>query len=62
MWAGFFSKLENMIIEGWDTFSYNFTEGDEFAVIQQNVRKDAQSSYYLPTLYHMVQSLSLIHI
>ena len=56
MWAAFFSKVENMMIEGWDTFSYNFTEDDEFAVIQQNVRKDAQSSDYLPTLYQMVQS------
>jgi hypothetical protein len=44
MWAAFLSKIENMMIEGWDTFSYNFTEDDQFAVIQQNVCKDAQSS------------------
>ena len=56
MWAAFFSKVENMMIEGWETFSNNFTEDDEFAVIQQNVRKDAQSSEYYPTLYQMIQA------
>ena len=56
LWSTFFPRVENMKIEGWNLFSYVFTDDDEFAVIQKNIIKDANSVEYSPTLYQMIQS------
>ena len=44
-----------MKIEGWNLYSYVFTDDDEFAVIQKNIIKDAHSLEYSATVYQMIQ-------
>jgi hypothetical protein len=43
LWSTFFPRIENMKIEGWNLYSYVFTDDDEFAVIQKQLVKDSHS-------------------
>jgi hypothetical protein len=56
LWSTFFPRIDNMKIEGWNLFSYAFTEDDEFAVIQKNLVKDTHSVEYSATVYQMIQA------
>jgi hypothetical protein len=56
LWSTFLPRIENMKIEGWNLYSYVFTDDDEFAVIQKNLVKDSHSVEYSATVYQMIQS------
>jgi hypothetical protein len=63
LWSTFFPRIKNMKIEGWNLFSYAFSEEDEFAVIQKNIVRDPNSLEYSPTVYQMMmENKSLIEI